>query len=252
MLKWSPAAAARKRRKVGPALRLDDDDAGDAPEVGQPRLASVSAAAADDDASNADLRALCGEADDIDARSRELQEEGNSLAEVGGGNPLSQTWLMALRLSILTVPLASPCIPMPVGVASLAAGAAPCTGSSLTCAGADGWRALKAGKLGEALGKWEAAIRLTPEQPVLHEQKAQLLLEMGNSWGSIQAATRTAPVLALRQALPLCNIVEPPFLPFLYGLACNTVDQVLPVLRGVEVFRSPSRMTSKRSWPKLE
>eukprot|EP00850_Spirogloea_muscicola_P009355 SM000052S17747 [mRNA] locus=s52:433200:433820:- [translate_table: standard] len=109
MLKWSPAAAARKRRKVGPALRLDDDDAGDAAEVGKPRQAAVSAAAADD-ASNAD-------SEDIDAASRALQEEGNSLAE--------------------------------------------------------------AGKLGEALGKWEAAIRLTPEQPVLHEEKAQLLLEMG-------------------------------------------------------------------------
>eukprot|EP00850_Spirogloea_muscicola_P018131 SM000163S02299 [mRNA] locus=s163:28403:29084:+ [translate_table: standard] len=127
MLKLSPAAAARKRRKVGPALRLDDDDAGDAPEVGKPRLATSSAAAADDPSRNAD-------SEDIDAASRALQEEGNSLAE--------------------------------------------------------------AGKLGEALGKWEAAIRLTPAQPVLHEQKAQLLLEMGNSWGSIQAATRTAPVLA--------------------------------------------------------
>ncbi|CAO2834228.1 unnamed protein product [Amaranthus hypochondriacus] len=46
------------------------------------------------------------------------------------------------------------------------------------------------GKYREALGKWEAAITLTPEKTVLHEQKAQVLLELGDSWGALKAATR--------------------------------------------------------------
>ncbi|KAH9326671.1 hypothetical protein KI387_006849, partial [Taxus chinensis] len=46
------------------------------------------------------------------------------------------------------------------------------------------------GKYGEALGKWEAAISLTPERAVLHEQKAQILLEIGETWKALQAATR--------------------------------------------------------------
>jgi predicted Zn-dependent protease len=47
----------------------------------------------------------------------------------------------------------------------------------------------KDGKYREALGKWEAAITLTPEKTVLHEQKAQVLLELGDSWGALKAAT---------------------------------------------------------------
>ncbi|KNA19507.1 hypothetical protein SOVF_061000 [Spinacia oleracea] len=46
------------------------------------------------------------------------------------------------------------------------------------------------GKYREALGKWEAAITLMPEKAVLHEQKAQILLEVGDSWGALKAATR--------------------------------------------------------------
>lgn len=46
------------------------------------------------------------------------------------------------------------------------------------------------GKYREALGKWEAAIMLMPEKAVLHEQKAQVLLEVGDSWGALKAATR--------------------------------------------------------------
>ncbi|XP_021718173.1 tetratricopeptide repeat protein 33-like [Chenopodium quinoa] len=46
------------------------------------------------------------------------------------------------------------------------------------------------GKYREALGKWEAAITLMPEKAVLHEQKAQVLLEVGDSWGALKAATR--------------------------------------------------------------
>ncbi|CAM6097586.1 unnamed protein product [Calypogeia fissa] len=45
------------------------------------------------------------------------------------------------------------------------------------------------GRLGEALGKWEAAIHLTPRKAILHEQKAQVLLEIGRSWSAVQAAT---------------------------------------------------------------
>ncbi|KAL2635134.1 hypothetical protein R1flu_006613 [Riccia fluitans] len=45
------------------------------------------------------------------------------------------------------------------------------------------------GKFGEALGKWETAIFLTPRNALLHEQKAQVLLEIGKTWGAVQAAT---------------------------------------------------------------
>ncbi|RDX79169.1 Tetratricopeptide repeat protein 33 [Mucuna pruriens] len=46
------------------------------------------------------------------------------------------------------------------------------------------------GKYREALGKWEAALALTPDVPVLHEQKAQILLEIGDAWNALKAATR--------------------------------------------------------------
>lgn len=46
------------------------------------------------------------------------------------------------------------------------------------------------GKYVAALGKWEAALALTPEKAVLHEQKAQVLLEIGETWKALQAATR--------------------------------------------------------------
>lgn len=45
------------------------------------------------------------------------------------------------------------------------------------------------GRFGEALGKWEAAIHLTPRKAILHEQKAQVLLEIGRPWNAVQAAT---------------------------------------------------------------
>ncbi|KAL9245125.1 hypothetical protein vseg_018812 [Gypsophila vaccaria] len=46
------------------------------------------------------------------------------------------------------------------------------------------------GKYREALGKWETAITLMPQKAVLHEQKAQVLLEIGDAWGALKAATR--------------------------------------------------------------
>ncbi|EPS63841.1 hypothetical protein M569_10942 [Genlisea aurea] len=46
------------------------------------------------------------------------------------------------------------------------------------------------GRYREALGKWETAISLTPERAVLHEQKAQVLLELGETWNALKAATR--------------------------------------------------------------
>lgn len=49
---------------------------------------------------------------------------------------------------------------------------------------------LKEGKYREALGKWETAITMMPEQAVLHEQKAQVLLEIGEAWKALKAATR--------------------------------------------------------------
>lgn len=46
------------------------------------------------------------------------------------------------------------------------------------------------GKYKEALGKWEAALGLMPEKAILHEQKAQVLLEIGDAWNALKAATR--------------------------------------------------------------
>ncbi|KAK7275593.1 hypothetical protein RIF29_16712 [Crotalaria pallida] len=46
------------------------------------------------------------------------------------------------------------------------------------------------GKYREALGKWEAALTLAPDVAVLHEQKAQVLLEIGDAWNALKAATR--------------------------------------------------------------
>ncbi|KAH7567961.1 hypothetical protein ACOSP7_009738 [Xanthoceras sorbifolium] len=45
-------------------------------------------------------------------------------------------------------------------------------------------------KYREALGKWEAALNLMPESAVLHEQKAQVLLEIGDAWNALKAAIR--------------------------------------------------------------
>ncbi|GLT55186.1 hypothetical protein SLA2020_283300 [Shorea laevis] len=55
---------------------------------------------------------------------------------------------------------------------------------------AQGNRLAEDGKYREALGKWEAALTLMPERAVLHEQKAQVLLEIGDSWNALKAATR--------------------------------------------------------------
>ncbi|KAL8132853.1 hypothetical protein AgCh_008363 [Apium graveolens] len=46
------------------------------------------------------------------------------------------------------------------------------------------------GKYREALGKWEAALTLVPDRAELHEQKAQVLLEIGEAWNALKAATR--------------------------------------------------------------
>ncbi|GAB4844117.1 hypothetical protein Ancab_037424 [Ancistrocladus abbreviatus] len=46
------------------------------------------------------------------------------------------------------------------------------------------------GRYSEALGKWEAAITLTPKNALIHEQKAQVLLEVGDAWAALKAATR--------------------------------------------------------------
>ncbi|CAN1801618.1 Tetratricopeptide repeat protein 33 [Linum perenne] len=55
---------------------------------------------------------------------------------------------------------------------------------------AQGDKLAEEGRYREALGKWEAAINLTPENAVLHEQKAQVLLEVGDAWSALKAATR--------------------------------------------------------------
>ncbi|KAF5725297.1 tetratricopeptide repeat protein 33 [Tripterygium wilfordii] len=48
------------------------------------------------------------------------------------------------------------------------------------------------GKYSEALGKWEAALNLMPDTAALHEQKAQVLLEIGDAWSALKAATSMA------------------------------------------------------------
>lgn len=48
---------------------------------------------------------------------------------------------------------------------------------------------LKEGKYREALGKWEGALTLVPGKAILHEQKAQVLLEIGDAWAALKAAT---------------------------------------------------------------
>ncbi|KAL5211935.1 hypothetical protein ABZP36_022782 [Zizania latifolia] len=46
------------------------------------------------------------------------------------------------------------------------------------------------GKYHKALGKWEAALTLMPDNAILHEQKAQILLEVGDAWRALTSATR--------------------------------------------------------------
>ncbi|XP_022768058.1 tetratricopeptide repeat protein 33 isoform X2 [Durio zibethinus] len=55
---------------------------------------------------------------------------------------------------------------------------------------AQGNKLAEDGKYREALGKWEAALNLMPENAVLLEQKAQVLLEIGDAWSALKAATR--------------------------------------------------------------
>ncbi|XP_022141714.1 tetratricopeptide repeat protein 33 isoform X1 [Momordica charantia] len=55
---------------------------------------------------------------------------------------------------------------------------------------AQGDRLAEDGKFREALGKWENALTLMPGNAVLHEQKAQVLLEVGEAWGALKAASR--------------------------------------------------------------
>ena len=66
---------------------------------------------------------------------------------------------------------------------------------------------LKDGKYREALGKWENALTLMPGKAVLHEQKAQVLLEIGDAWNALKAATRE-PILSF----PFCFILILPIL----------------------------------------
>ncbi|KAK4801921.1 hypothetical protein SAY86_000124 [Trapa natans] len=55
---------------------------------------------------------------------------------------------------------------------------------------AQGDKLAEEGKYQEALGKWESALTLTPGNAALHEQKAQVLLELGDAWRALKAATR--------------------------------------------------------------
>ncbi|KAJ0976849.1 hypothetical protein J5N97_012323 [Dioscorea zingiberensis] len=54
----------------------------------------------------------------------------------------------------------------------------------------EGDRLAEDGKFRQALVKWEAALTLLPDKAILHEQKAQVLLEIGEVWKALKAATR--------------------------------------------------------------
>ncbi|KAF2609359.1 hypothetical protein F2Q68_00045428 [Brassica cretica] len=55
---------------------------------------------------------------------------------------------------------------------------------------AQGDKLAEEGRYEEALGKWEAALSIVPENAVIHEQKAQVFLEIGDPWKALMAATR--------------------------------------------------------------
>ncbi|KAG7587353.1 Tetratricopeptide repeat-containing domain [Arabidopsis thaliana x Arabidopsis arenosa] len=71
---------------------------------------------------------------------------------------------------------------------------------------AQGDKLAEEGKYQEALGKWEAALNLVPEDAVLHEQKAQVLLELGDAWKALKAATRNALSLSVLLLLYMYNL----------------------------------------------
>lgn len=56
---------------------------------------------------------------------------------------------------------------------------------------AQGDKLAEEGRYEEALGKWEAALSIVPENAVIHEQKAQVFLEIGDPWKALMAATRS-------------------------------------------------------------
>ncbi|KAJ4884647.1 Tetratricopeptide repeat (TPR)-like superfamily protein [Raphanus sativus] len=50
------------------------------------------------------------------------------------------------------------------------------------------------GRYEEALGKWEAALNIVPENAVVHEQKAQVFLEIGDPWKALKSASRATEI----------------------------------------------------------
>eukprot|EP00898_Chlorokybus_atmophyticus_P004625 jgi/Chlat1/5163/Chrsp33S05155 len=48
----------------------------------------------------------------------------------------------------------------------------------------------EAGRWEESLRAWNKAVALTPNRAALHEARAQVLLETGDTWSALQAATR--------------------------------------------------------------
>ena len=69
---------------------------------------------------------------------------------------------------------------------------------------------MKDGNYREALGKWEAALNLMPGNAVLHEQKAQVLLEIGDAWSALKAATREFHVFSspIHEFQPVFNALS--------------------------------------------
>ncbi|CAM0874446.1 unnamed protein product [Alopecurus aequalis] len=67
----------------------------------------------------------------------------------------------------------------------------PDTALSLQC---QGNKLAEEGKYHDALSKWEASLSLIPDNAIIHEQKAQVLLELGDAWRALTAATRATEV----------------------------------------------------------
>ncbi|XWS23664.1 hypothetical protein CRYUN_Cryun28dG0034500 [Craigia yunnanensis] len=72
---------------------------------------------------------------------------------------------------------------------------------------AQGNKLAEDGKYCEALGKWEMALNLTPANAVLLEQKAQVLLEIGDAWTALKAATRATELApSWAEVCKSCNL----------------------------------------------
>lgn len=100
---------------------------------------------------------------------------------------------------------------------------------------------MKEGKYREALGKWEAALMLTPDKAVLHEQKAQVLLELGDAWSALKAANREFPLLIYlpQFRVLVCSIFVHETMHDFSCYICSFAAIYVPFLTIYRVYRFP-------------